>query len=106
MATWGAGGACSGGKRPRTALYPVESRCPVEPDEHRGGAYAFEPMTTDRRAWAASLIAEAMEGLARRRPVFHVERDFQLSLGWQFYLQHPAARVSLEPRLSLASNNR
>lgn len=43
-------------------------------------------------------LAELMEELARRRPVFHSEADFQLALAWQIQQKHPNLRVRLETR--------
>lgn len=34
--------------------------------------------------------------LARKRPVFHSEADFQHALAWEVHLSHPAAEVRLE----------
>lgn len=48
-------------------------------------------MTTDA-------VEAALEALARRRPVFHSEADFQHALAWQLQLDHPDARIRLETR--------
>lgn len=45
---------------------------------------------------ASALFGAAMTALARRRPVFHSEADFQHELAWQLHLDHPDARLRLE----------
>lgn len=44
------------------------------------------------------VVEAALEKLARRRPVFHSEADFQHALAWQLQLDHPDARIRLETR--------
>lgn len=39
-----------------------------------------------------------MGSLARSRPVFHSEADFQHALAWQLHTDHPEARIRLETR--------
>lgn len=39
-----------------------------------------------------------MAGLARERPVFHSEADFQHGFAWQLNKAYPAARIRLETR--------
>ena len=49
---------------------------------------------TDMRIDMTSL----MDQLARHRPIFHSEADFQHALAWQLQLENPAGRVRLETR--------
>jgi hypothetical protein len=39
-----------------------------------------------------------MAALAKSRPIFHSEADFQQSLGWEIRRQHPEALVRAEVR--------
>jgi hypothetical protein len=39
-----------------------------------------------------------MQALAAKRPIFSSEADFQLALGWEIQLSHPAARIRMEYR--------
>jgi hypothetical protein len=43
-------------------------------------------------------LGEALTRLARNRPIFHSEKDFQHSLAWQVHLLDPAMQVRLETR--------
>lgn len=43
-------------------------------------------------------IEETMAVLARARPVFHSEADFQHAFAWQLHSAYPAARIRLETR--------
>jgi hypothetical protein len=45
----------------------------------------------------SELIAE-LQNLARVRPIFHSEADFQHALAWQLHERWPAARIRLEYR--------
>jgi hypothetical protein len=45
----------------------------------------------------SALIAE-LQNLARVRPIFHSEADFQHALAWQLHERWPAARIRLEYR--------
>jgi hypothetical protein len=40
-----------------------------------------------------------MGALARRRPLFHSEADFQLALAWEIQTAHPDAEIRMERRL-------
>lgn len=44
------------------------------------------------------MLGEALGRLARERPLFHSEADFQYALAWQLHLDHPEARIRLETR--------
>jgi hypothetical protein len=46
-----------------------------------------------------SLVERAMGHLARRRPLFHSEADFQLALAWELQTAHPHAQLRLEQRV-------
>ena len=41
-------------------------------------------------------IHNSLAALARERPVFHSEADFQFALAWQLQRDHPAAQLRLE----------
>ena len=41
-------------------------------------------------------VNDLLAGLAKERPVFHSEADFQHSLAWQLHLHHPTAQIRLE----------
>jgi hypothetical protein len=41
-------------------------------------------------------VDDLLTGLAKERPVFHSEADFQHSLAWQLHLQYPTAQIRLE----------
>lgn len=43
-------------------------------------------------------LASTLRQLSMQRPIFHSERDFQHALAWEIQLQHPTARLRLEPR--------
>lgn len=43
-------------------------------------------------------LSETLALLAKRRPVFHSEADFQLAFAWQIQLADPTLRVRLETR--------
>lgn len=43
-------------------------------------------------------VPTLMATLARRRPVFHSEADFQHALAWEIQLAHPNAAIRLESR--------
>ena len=43
-------------------------------------------------------LAAMMRTLAVKRPIFNSEADFQLALGWEIQLAHPAARLRMEYR--------
>ncbi|MEV4515164.1 hypothetical protein AB0K00_40170 [Dactylosporangium sp. NPDC049525] len=43
-------------------------------------------------------ISAVMVDLARRRPLFHSERDFQFALAWSIQQRYPHAELRLEPR--------
>lgn len=43
-------------------------------------------------------LTSVMLRLARTRPVFHSEADFQHALAWQLQIEHPKARIRLEYR--------
>ena len=43
-------------------------------------------------------IEETMAALARVRPLFHSEADFQHAFAWQLRSAHPDARIRLETR--------
>jgi len=43
-------------------------------------------------------LAAMMRTLAAKRPIFNSEADFQLALGWEIQLAHPAARLRMEYR--------
>jgi hypothetical protein len=43
-------------------------------------------------------IQETMAGLARVRPLFHSEADFQHAFAWQLHSRNPDARIRLETR--------
>ncbi len=45
------------------------------------------------------LILDSMCGLAKRRPIFHSEADFQLALAWEVQTLRPDARIRLEKRV-------
>jgi hypothetical protein len=45
-------------------------------------------------------VDELLAGVAKERPVFHSEADFQHSLAWQLHLQFPAAQIRLERVIS------
>ena len=45
------------------------------------------------------LLDQVLPALARRRPIFHSEADFQLALAWEIQTARPAAGVRLEKRL-------
>lgn len=47
----------------------------------------------------SSLVDAAMTALARRRPLFHSEADFQLALAWELQTAHPQAQLRLEQRV-------
>ena len=49
---------------------------------------------------AASLVIEAKEALAGKRPIFHSEADFQHALAWEIQLAHPTASIRLEKRVT------
>lgn len=55
-------------------------------------------MNGDVDGKALELVTGALSRLARTRPVFHSEADFQHGLAWQIQLDHPDARVRLETR--------
>jgi hypothetical protein len=44
-------------------------------------------------------VAEVLAELARQRPIFHSEADFQLALAWTLQAMHPTATVRLEKRM-------
>jgi hypothetical protein len=52
----------------------------------------------------AELIASSMASLARDRPVFNSEFDFQFALAWQIARAHPAAQIRLEKGMPLGSS--
>jgi hypothetical protein len=41
---------------------------------------------------------QLMAGLAKERPIFHSEADFQHALAWQIHTDHPGAQIRLEKR--------
>jgi hypothetical protein len=41
-------------------------------------------------------FTQVMQGLSRKRPVFHSEADFQHSLAWHIQQNNPAAEIRLE----------
>jgi len=43
-------------------------------------------------------LEETLAALAKRRPVFHSERDFQVALAWQVQIAGPDLNVYLETR--------
>ena len=43
-------------------------------------------------------VTGLMDQLARVRPIFHSEADFQHALAWQIQVENPTARVRLETR--------
>ena len=43
-------------------------------------------------------IPEIMESLAKKRPIFHSEADFQHALAWEIHLLDSSARIRLEQR--------
>jgi hypothetical protein len=43
-------------------------------------------------------LVATMRALAVKRPIFSSEADFQLALGWEIQLAHPAARIRMEYR--------
>jgi len=43
-------------------------------------------------------IEETMAALARVRPLFHSEADFQHAFAWQLHSADPDARIRLETR--------
>lgn len=43
-------------------------------------------------------VEASLRALARCRPVFHSEADFQHALAWQLQLDHPDAKIRLETR--------
>ena len=43
-------------------------------------------------------LAAIMRTLASKLPIFNSEADFQLALGWEIQLAHPAARLRMEYR--------
>jgi hypothetical protein len=43
-------------------------------------------------------IEETMAALARARPLFHSEADFQHGFAWQLHTRYPDARIRLETR--------
>jgi hypothetical protein len=45
------------------------------------------------------IVVSAMQALARERPIFHSEADFQLALAWMFQRLHPDAQLRLERRM-------
>lgn len=45
-------------------------------------------------------LEETLAALARRRPLFHSERDFQVALAWQVQVADPRMHVYLETRPS------
>ena len=42
-----------------------------------------------------------LASLAKRRPIFHSEADFQHALAWEIQKQCPSANVRLEKRVSV-----
>jgi hypothetical protein len=53
-----------------------------------------------------TLVFAAMEGLARTRPIFHSEADFQQAFAWECHRLRPHLGVRLERRLAADSNER
>jgi hypothetical protein len=53
---------------------------------------------------AADLVSDAMDAIARKRPIFHSEADFQHALAWEVQLAHPTASIRLEKRVATAPN--
>jgi hypothetical protein len=47
----------------------------------------------------AAVVAPAMDELAKERPIFHSEADFQLALAWILQRLHPGAQIRLEKRI-------
>ena len=43
-------------------------------------------------------LAAIMRTLSAERPIFNSEADFQLALGWEIQIAHPAARLRMEYR--------
>ena len=64
---------------------------------HRTKAKNHEnrPARTTRVGFMKPDIPEILKALARKRPVFHSETDFQHALAWQIHEMHP----NLHPRL-------
>lgn len=50
---------------------------------------------------AVSLVHRAMDALARKRPIFHSEADFQHALAWEIQTAHPTAALRLEKRVAV-----
>ena len=50
------------------------------------------PMTSDD-------MRQVMASIARRRPIFHSEADFQQALAWELQIGYPAAGIRLEVEL-------
>src|SRR5688500_96340 len=46
----------------------------------------------------AATIEQTMAALARARPLFHSEADFQHAFAWQLHSAYPDARIRLETR--------
>lgn len=53
----------------------------------------------NQTAALSDLLGQAMTHLAKRRPIFHSEADYQLALAWQIQTDHPDAEIRLEKRL-------
>jgi hypothetical protein len=51
-----------------------------------------------------TLLSEAMEELASKRPIFHSEADFQHALAWEIQVAHPQANLRLEKRVAVRPN--
>ena len=45
------------------------------------------------------VLDDALPALARRRPIFHSEADFQLALAWEIQTLHTGAIIRLEQRI-------
>lgn len=56
-------------------------------------------VTPDSMSAVNSLVGAAMTALARRRPLFHSEADFQLALAWELQTAHSQAQLRLEQRV-------
>ena len=51
-------------------------------------------------------IHNSLAALARERPVFHSEADFQFAFAWQLQREHPAAQVRLEVPFAAGQGHR